>query len=195
MTEPMSVSKLLTNCAPKLSWYALHVRSNFERIVHRTLQSKGYELFLPLYRSQRRWSDRIKQIDVPLFPGYVFCRLDPRDRLQVLMAPGVLQIVGQGRIPTALAEEEVVAVQTALQSNLPCLPWPSLAPGQHVLVESGPLMGVQGILLETRYPSRLVISIQMLQRAVAVEIDANWVRPCNIGVFPQNDHLELNLRA
>ena len=164
-------------CDLPFPWFALHVRSNCERLVSRHLEDKGYECLLPAYRAQRRWSDRVKQLDVPLFPGYVFCRLDPADRVPVLSVPGVVQIVGQGKIPAAISEAEIDAIQKILTSNLPYLPWSSLAPGQQIVVKHGPLMGVQGVLLETRKPHRLVVSVTMLQRSVAVEVDAAWVRP------------------
>jgi transcription antitermination factor NusG len=163
--------------ADGLLWYAVHVRSNFERIVCRNLEDKGYELFLPTYRSQRRWSDRVKHIDVPLFPGYVFCRLDAQNRTPVLSVPGVVQIVGQGKTPVPVSEREIGAIKTILKSDLPYLPWSSLAAGHRVVVERGPLMGVEGVLVEARGPHRLVVSIMMLQRSVAVEVDAAWVRP------------------
>jgi transcription antitermination factor NusG len=180
----------MTNFNPKFSsgpksnesalpWYAVHTRSNSERLVYRVLEDKGYELFLPMYSEQRRWSDRVKQIDIPLFPGYVFCRLDSHDRVPVLQSPGVVQIVGNGNLPIPIAEEEIDAVRNVLKSNLPYKPWPSLVPGDRVIVDRGPLMGMQGVLLRIRQAHRLVVSINMLQRAVAVEIDASWVRPCN----------------
>lgn len=163
------------------SWFALHVRSNCERLVSRHLEDKGYEAFVPTYRAQRRWSDRVKQLDVPLFPGYVFCRLDPANRVPVLTVPGVVQIVGQGKMPAAIAEAEIEAIKQILTSNLPYLPWSSLAPGQQIVVEQGPLAGVQGVLLETQEPHRLIVSITMLQRSVAVEVNAAWVRPEQCG--------------
>jgi transcription antitermination factor NusG len=162
-------------------WYAVHVRSNFERTVSRTLADRGYELFFPAYPAERRWSDRVKQIDVPLFPGYLFCRLDPRHLLPVLSAKGVVQVVGRGATPVPIAEEEINSVKAVLASRLPCAPWPVFVPGQPVVVESGPLMGVQGVLLQTRLPHRLIVSINMLQRSVAVEVDINWVRPVSDG--------------
>jgi transcription antitermination factor NusG len=191
-SKPANLSADSESGETVLPWYAVHVRSNCERLVHRALEDKGYELFLPMYSEQRRWSDRVKQVDVPLFPGYVFCRFDSQDRLPVLQAPGVVQIVGNGKLPVPIAEEEIEAVKIVLKSNLPYLPWPSLAPGHRVVVDRGPLMGVQGVLLQTRYPRRLVVSITMLHRAVAVELDANWVRPVDTATFsplePPSEH-------
>lgn len=160
-----------------LPWYAIHVRSNFERIVHRHLQEKGYHPFLPTYSMRRQWSDRVKQMDVPLFPGYVFCRLDPDNRMPVITTPGVVKLVGHGKTPVAISKEEIDAVQRILTSQLPYLPWPSMVLGQHVAVDHGPLMGLQGVLLECRPPHRLAVSVTMVNRAVTVEVDAAWIRP------------------
>jgi transcription antitermination factor NusG len=164
-----------------LPWYAIHVRSNFEQTVYRALEYKGYDLFLPTYRVRRRWSDRMKDTDLPLFPGYLFCRLDLKNRLPVLTTPGVLQLVG-GKNPAPVNEHEMAFVQTVLQSSLPYLPWDALAPGNRVVVDHGPLMGIQGTLLELRDRNRLVVSIKILNRALAVEIDAAWVRPSGVSV-------------
>jgi transcription antitermination factor NusG len=159
-----------------LPWYALQVQAKREQIVHRALEQKGYELFFPTYVVSRRWSDRMKQIRLPLFPGYIFCRLDPNDRLPVLTTQGVVQLVGHGKRPVPVAEEEIASLKTILKSALPCMPWSSFVPGNQVVIESGPLMGVQGVLLECRNSDRLVVSVELLNRAVAVEIQATWVR-------------------
>src|SRR5690242_783648 len=96
-------------------WYALWVKSNHEKLVAAALQHRGYEQFLPLYRTQRRLSDRIKDLDLPLFSGYVFCRLDPRLRLPVLTIPGAISIVGIGRTPIPVEDCEITALQTIVQ--------------------------------------------------------------------------------
>jgi transcription antitermination factor NusG len=179
-----------------LMWYAVQTRSNSERLVHRVLEEKGYELFLPMYGEQRRWSDRVKQINIPLFPGYVFCRLDSRNRLPILQSPGVVRIVGNGNLPLPISEEEIEAVKNVVKSNLPYIPWPSLVPGHRVVVDRGPLTGLQGVLLRVRHGHRLVVSISMLQRAVAVELDANWVRPLpEVLIAQQPTADDYNLRA
>jgi transcription antitermination factor NusG len=159
-------------------WYAIHVRSKFERIVSTVLQEKGFEEFLPLYRAKRQWSDRVKQLDLPLFPGYVFCRIDLGARLlPVVTTPGVLGIVSAGKYPIAVSDLEIEAVQTVLLSGLPAMPWPGLSAGSPVLIEHGPLAGVEGVVLEVNKKYRLIVSVPLLQRAVAVEIERDWVRP------------------
>ena len=159
-------------------WYALRVQSNFESLVSTSLRGKGYEEFLPKYRSRRRWSDRIKELDLPLFPGYLFCRFDVHDRLlPILTTPGVICIVGAGRTPIPVSDGEITAVQAVIRSGLPVLPWPCLTVGSRVLIERGPLAGIEGIALKVDQKYRLVVSVQLLQRSVAAEIERDWVRP------------------
>src|SRR5215813_15647041 len=161
-------------------WYALYVRSRFEKVVARNLRSKGYDEFLPLYRRSRRWSDRIKEIDFPLFPGYVFCRFNPLNRLPILTIPGVSAIVGFGNNFISVDERDLNAIRAVLKSGNYCEPWPFLQVGQRVRVESGPLAGTEGIVLMFKNTYRLVISINMLQRSVAVEIDRDSLKPLPI---------------
>ena len=142
-----------------------------------SLRSKGLEEFLPLYRSRNRWSDRVQDVDLPLFPGYVFCRLQPSGRLPVLTTPGVLSIVGSGKIPQPVEPEELAAIQSLVKSGLPAIPWPFLKTGERVRIEHGALEGVEGIVTAVRKESRIVLSVTLLQRSVAVEVDRNFIRP------------------
>lgn len=161
-------------------WFALQIRSRYEKTVATLLHGKGYELFLPLYKSRRYWSDRIKELELPLFPGYLFCRFNALDRLPILVTPGVIQVVGVGRRPVPVEDAEVAAIQMAIQSGLPRQPWPFLEIGQRVRVELGPLHGLEGILLHFKGRHRLVLSVTLLRRSVAVEIDDAWVCPIPI---------------
>lgn len=160
-----------------MDWYALHVRTRFEKVVARNLRGKGYEEFLPLYKRTNRWSDRVKEIELPLFPGYVFCRFNPHDRLPILTVPGVNAVVGVGKNLMPVDESELDAVRAVLQSEAYCEPWPYLGVGQRVEVEHGPLAGTQGIVTLVKNSYRLVISVNMLQRSVAVEIDRDCLKP------------------
>lgn len=162
---------------PDAPWFALHVRSRCEKMVSVSLRSKGYEEFLPLYRSRNRWSDRLKNVDLPLFPGYVFCRLHPSRRLPVLTTPGVVSIVGSGKIPQPVEPSELAAIQSLVKSGLPAVPWPYLETGQRVLIERGAMAGVEGILSAIKKELRVVLSVSLLQRSVAVEIDRSSIRP------------------
>src|SRR6266481_1043622 len=111
-------------------WYALRVRPNYEKPVAAALRGKGFQEFLPLVQSRRQWSDRVKIMDLPLFPGYLFCRLDLNKRLPLLTTPGFLYLVGKGKTPEPVEEQEIMAIQSVVRSGLPALPWPSVAVGQ-----------------------------------------------------------------
>jgi transcriptional antiterminator NusG len=160
-----------------LPWYALRVRSNHERIAAFYLREQGYEEFCPAFPSERQWSDRKKTIEQFLFPGYVFCRLNPNDRLPVLLMPGVVNVVGFGNQPAPIPEQEIEHVRTMVRSGLLVTPWPFLNVGQTVVLERGPLAGVEGILQKIKKTFRLVVSVQLLQRSVSTEVDRAWVRP------------------
>jgi transcription antitermination factor NusG len=164
------------NSAP-LPWFALHVRSRREAFVANHLQGQGFECFLPLYQSKRRWSDRLKEIEQPLFPGYLFCRLDLCNRGPLLMTPGVQQIVGVGRTPMPVEEREIESIRQVLSSGLPSLPWPYMHIGERVRVNYGSLVNLEGILVNFKGSNRVVLSVTLLQRSVALEIDLTWLSP------------------
>jgi transcription antitermination factor NusG len=169
-------------------WFAIRVRSNRERVAALHLRDRGFEEFSPTFRTQRQWSDRKKHVDEFLFPGYVFCRLNPHDRLPVLTIPGVVGLVGFGNGPEAIPEKEIESVRKMVASGLLIGPWPFLEAGQTVLIERGPLRGVEGILQEVRNAFRLVVSVHLLQRSVSAEVERNWIRPVtsyqNAGSMP-----------
>ncbi len=162
------------SCYP---WYALQVQGNKEKHVATLLRNKGYTEFLPVYRVRRRWSDRFQEVEVALFPGYLFCRFDARFRLPILATPGVRCVVGAGKVPIPVEESEIEAVQAVVRSGLGALPWPFLHRGDRVYVAEGPLAGMGGLLVEEKRGSRLVISVTLLKRSLAVEIERAWVRP------------------
>ena len=156
-------------------WFALQVRGRRELAVAEYLRGQGYEWFLPLYKCKKRWSDRIKEVESPLFPGYLFCRFDPQLRLPILKTPGVIQIVGNNRQPVPVDEHEIAAIQTLIATGVRNQPWPFLEVGDKVKIESGPLCGLEGLLIEFRGSHRLVISVTLLQRSVAVELHSGVV--------------------
>ena len=158
-------------------WYALQVKPRREKHVSDVLQCKNYEVFLPLYDSLNQWSDRYKTVQLPLFPGYVFCRLDVNYRLPVLTTPGVLRIVSNGNGPTVVDEKQMLALRMVLAEHLQCEPCSFLQLGQRVRIVSGALAGVEGILMDTRKRQTLVVSIDILHRSVAVEIEQLSVEP------------------
>jgi transcription antitermination factor NusG len=158
-------------------WYAIRVRSQNEDLVARHLRVRGLESFLPVHKQQHRWSDRFKEIELPLFPGYVFCQFDPLNRLPVLTVPGVVHVVGTGKTPVPIDEDEIAAIQAAVKSGFSTQPWPFVEIGQRVRIEYGPLCGIEGLLLGFRGHHRIVLSITLLQRSVTVEINGEWARP------------------
>jgi transcription antitermination factor NusG len=160
-------------------WFALKVRERFERSVAGTMESKDIEAFLPAYSVSRRWTDRVKVLEVPLFAGYVFCQIDPADRAQVLTIPGVHYFVGGGRVPMTVADSEIESIRTVVQSNAKVSCRPYFTQGERVRVEDGPLRGVEGVLAEgcADDVDQLVVSIELLQRSVSVAIDRDLLTP------------------
>lgn len=163
--------------APATRWYALQTKPRHEKNVSASLEGKGYGQFLPLYQSWHRSAGRMRGVLLPLFPGYVFCRFDRFRRLPILITPGVFSIVGTSNGPEAIPDEEIAGIQAACLSGLQLSPWPYLEAGDRVRVEFGPLKGVEGIFLTERNSTRLVVSIEILKRSVAVEVDRDWITP------------------
>ena len=156
-------------------WFAILARTSREKTASLLLENAGYPCFLPTSRYMRRWSDRTKEIEVPLFPGYFFCWMNPHNRLPVLMTPGVIQIVGVGKTPIPVKEEEIAAIERVGKSGLPTMPWPYLEIGRVVRIEEGALRGLTGIVIKIKSGVKLVLSVSLLQRSVAVEIDRRWI--------------------
>ena len=147
------------------AWYAIRVKSNRERITAQSLEGKGFEVCLPRYS------------DTPLFPGYVFSRFDPHRRLPILTIPGVVHIVSFGGVPQPVEESEMIALLGILKSGLPVVPYPILPVGQPVCLKKGPLAGLCGVILSHKQGARFVVSVTLLQRSVAVEVDRSWIGP------------------
>lgn len=164
-------------------WFALRVKSRAEKMVATMARNKGFEELLPVYQRRNQWSDRTKTVEMPLFPGYVFCKLNPESRLPLLTIPGVLHFVGIGKIPVPIEESEIRAIRRAIQCGLSTEPWPFLEAGQRVRLESGPLSGLEGVLIEAKRDQRLVVSVTLLRRSVAVGIERHWVRPLDNGTM------------
>ena len=162
---------------PEQKWYALTVPYQHERQTEKALQSKGLETLVPLYRSRRQWSDRVKDVELPLFAGYVLCQFDLTERIQVLDTPGVFKIVGFGGAVVALEDSEIAGIQRVVALKLPLAPWPYLKAGDRVRVEHGPMRGLEGTLLRTKDTMHLVIGVELLQRSIAVEVDREAVVP------------------
>lgn len=131
-------------------WFAIYVRSHFERVTEQCLKGKGYPAFSPFYQTIRKRSGRTKRLDVPLFPGYVFCSFNPQKRLPILMTPGIVNIVGSGNVPEPITLSEIRSIQRVAESGQPVKPWPFLQQGQKIRIEAGPLSGTEGTLLRIK---------------------------------------------
>jgi len=166
------------------SWFAVRVKHQFEMPVASHLRNFGFDSLLPLYRARRKWSDRIKIIDAPLFPGYVFCEFDPQNRIPIDLLPGVTGIVSFGRKLAAVDRDEIDAVRAVVSSGVNSAPWPRLECGRKVEIDFGPLRGVQGIVVRDivegascpRERLQLILSVTLLNRSLAVEINREWIR-------------------
>jgi transcription antitermination factor NusG len=171
------VNAKLDSKSEGLKWYALHVHARKEQLVASQLQTRNLECFLPTYKSLRKWSDRTKEIQQALFPGYVFCRFDYENRQPVVMTTGVTQVVGTGKVAIPIADCEIQALQVAVSSGIPAQPWPYLRTGEYVQVNYGHLTGLQGILVNFKGNHRVVLSVTLLQRSLALEVELDWLSP------------------
>jgi transcription antitermination factor NusG len=156
-------------------WFALQTRPRSENKIDYLLRQKGYECFTPTYRQKRNWSDRTVEIGLPLFPRYVFCRLGDSVLGKALTTPGVIRIVGFGGRPAEIPMEEIGALQLLGQSQYMREPWSYLPDGTPVIVETGPLKGIRGVICQGGNKKRLIISVTILQRSVAVQLNEETV--------------------
>jgi transcription antitermination factor NusG len=160
------------------TWYAVQVWTGRERLSAGHLRQRGYEIFLPCYRERRRWSDRIKTVERPLFMGYVFCRVDvqaAQKAEKIVTAPAVVRIVGDRHGPLPVPGDEIAAIRRIVETQLAAEPWTIPHVGERIRLEVGPLSGLEGTLVAIKNQHRLVVSIPLLQRAVAVEVEADWI--------------------
>jgi transcription antitermination factor NusG len=163
--------------ADNLRWFALQVRTRWENSTAVLLSGKGYQTLLPTYRTKKRWNGKVKQMSAPLFPGYVFCQFDALKRLPILVTPGVISVVGRGRVPFPVHEGEIAAIRTIVASGFQAEPWPYLEVGQKIRIDGQSLNGLEGILIQFKGNNRIVVSVSLLRRSVALEIDRDCVRP------------------
>jgi transcription antitermination factor NusG len=165
----------------RFQWNALHTRYQHERKVETLLNATGFETFLPTYNTVRQWKDRKRSISEPLFPGYLFIAGVNERRLQVVSIPGVCAIVCVAGTPATIPTDEIEAIRKCVSDPGKVEPHPCLQGGDGVRVQSGPLSGVEGILVRKKDSCRLVVSVEILGRAAAVEIDAACVTKTNWG--------------
>lgn len=158
-------------------WYAIRTCSNHEKRVACELRARDVEHFFPVYASMRRWKDRRVMLDLPLFPGYMFVRLALRDRLGVLQIPSVVGLVGFGGRPTALPDEEMGILRAGLSERLRAEPHPFLTVGRRVRITRGPFAGLEGVLKRRKNNLRVIVSLELIQRSVALDVSAADVEP------------------
>jgi transcription antitermination factor NusG len=163
-------------------WFAVRVKPRFEKAVASAAHKKGFEAFLPVCLWHREGSERSKRVRQPLFPGYVFCRLDAAPhRFALLTIPGVLHIVAVGTVPALISDAEITALQNATRSQLRVEPWPLVEAGERIRLRSGSASGIEGFLIQAHKQPRVVINLPTLKMAVAVEIEQSWVESAPVG--------------
>lgn len=160
-----------------MQWFALQVRTRWESSTAQLLSGKGYQTFLPTYKMRKRFEGGVREVDAALFPGYVFCNFDAQKRLPILITAGVISVVGQGRIPQPVELREIEAIQKIVASGFRAEPCPYLEIGQKVRIEEDALQGMEGILINFKGNQRIVVSVSLLRRSVALEIDRSCVKP------------------
>ena len=157
------------------AWFAVQVKTPRERSIAALLSLKGYQTLLPTFQSER--SGRVRSVEAPLFPGYVFCHFDVLKRLPILVTPGVIALVGRGRVPIPVEPSEMAALEVLVSSGVPAQPWPYLEVGNRVRIEDHALQGIEGILLGFKGRQRIIVSVTLLRRSVALEIDRASISP------------------
>ncbi len=167
---------------PTGAWFALRVRPNHEKTAALSLHRQGFEEYVPLHRVRRRWSDRVKELEAVLFPGYIFCRFARDERMRVLNSPGVESIVGFAKTDIPVDDAEITAVRALIASGRPLAPWPYLRIGQNITIDHGPMAGLRGVVLRDESAWRVVVSIEALDRSIAVELDRDMIAPENLTV-------------
>jgi transcription antitermination factor NusG len=154
------------------NWFAIYTRHQHEKLAASSLAYKGFEVFLPLYTAVRQWSDRTKELSLPLFPCYLFLRGGLEERLSILTTPGVHGLVGFAGVAAVIPDAEIEALRQAMVRGARVEPHPFLKCGDWVRVKSGPLEGIEGVLVRHKSQFRLVLSVDLVQKSAAVEVDA-----------------------
>jgi transcription antitermination factor NusG len=182
--EPIDKTDLLA-----ASWRAVYTRHQHEKMISRLLSEKGFEVFLPLYQVRRRWKDRVKELSLPLFPCYVFIQGGFERRLDIVTTPGIHGFVTLGNAPAVIPEQEIEGIRQAVTSGALVEPHPFLKCGDWVRIRSGPLEGIEGILVRKKNSLRLVLSVELLQKSISMEVDASSVERMRSGSRPSDDGL------
>lgn len=161
----------------ELRWYAAYTCANHEKRVREQLEQRLVQSFLPVYETVRRWKDRRMRLQLPLFTGYVFVRIALVDRLRVLQVPGVVRLVSFNGHPSALSDAEIEGLKNGLACGVRAEPHPFLTAGRRVRIKAGPLQGREGILIRRKAALRVVLSIDLILRSIAVDVDVADIEP------------------
>src|SRR5215472_12273701 len=168
---------------PEARWYAAYTCAHHEKRVAEQLAARVVEYFLPLYRSGRRWQDRSVHVELPLFPGYVFVRISLGQRMSVLQIPSVVHLVSAKGQPVPIADQDMERLRAGLSASLCARPHPFLTVGRLVRIIRGPLQGLEGILVRGKGLTRVVVSLEMIQRSISVDLETDAVEPIRCGAF------------
>ena len=174
---PTDACSSMPNLGAQLNWYALYTCPRHEKCVARQIEERNISCFLPLYRSVRRWKDRRKELELALFPGYVFVRLALQDRFRVLQLPSAVRLVSFSGQPAVLPEAEIEGLRERLARGGSVEPHPYLRVGRRVRVCGGPMQGLEGIIVRRKDRCRVVFSLDLIMRSMAVEVDESDVEP------------------
>jgi transcription antitermination factor NusG len=172
----LPIGELLVNCFGA-HWYVAQTCARHEKRVAEQMSTRGIEHFLPLYEKVSRWKDRRVKLQLPLFPGYIFVRVPLQERLRALEIPSVVRLVGFGGLPVPMPDQEMEAMRNGLAIQLRAEPHPYLTAGRRVRIKSGPLAGLQGILLRKKGNYRFLLSIDLIERSVAADVDIADIEP------------------
>ncbi len=171
------VEDALTAAFLQPQWYATYTRSRHEKRIAEQLSGKHIEYFLPLYETVRQWKNGKARVEFPLFPGYIFVRIPLKQRLQVLEVPGVVRLVGFNGMPAPLPQSDIEIMRDALRKGIEAEPHPYLKVGARVRIKSGPLQGLEGVLLRKKGKPRVVVSVDLIMRSIALDVESQEVEP------------------
>ena|SRR5689334_18344805 len=191
MNRVVTMAFLASRRSGNEEWFAVSVDPRLVESVLASLGQKGYDAFTPYQIVVRKRRTGTAELLVPAFPGYIFARLDVRFRLPILTTPGVRGLVGYGKQPTAICEAEVEAIRRVMSSKLPSYPFPFVSVGDEVRLVEGPLTGLTGILIGNAKPNRVLIRVSLIQRALAVDVESDWLRPLRTTADPRVGHQQI----
>ena len=188
MVDPVNVP-VTSVTVSDAKWYAIRTRSRHEKVAARELDAQGIAVFLPLTTSIRQWSDRRTKVEMPLFPGYAFVRVDyfSGDRVRVLRTTGVVDFVGQKAEGSSIPDEQIESIRTILIRNVPVKDHPFLNVGQRIRVRNGALSGVEGILVAVKGTRQLVISVEPIHRSLCISLDDYQIEDISVAKSKRSD--------